>query len=113
MGDVLEQSIQTEIMSYLNTFSNIKVVKVITATVSGVSDLLVCYKGEFLAIEVKRPGITDPDPLQVEFLNDVIRAGGRAICTNNLAEVGILLTDKQYGTTLFEQKDKVKFKGVL
>lgn len=49
----------------------------------GVSDLLVCFYGRFLAIEVKRPSTAKRlTPLQKGFLSGVERAGGvTAICT--------------------------------
>jgi len=44
---------------------------------SGVSDLLVCYRGRYLAIEVKLPGGSyGATPSQVAFLEDVYQAGG-------------------------------------
>lgn len=41
----------------------------------GISDLLVCLDGRFIAIEVKRPG-HHPTPLQLDFIKQVQAAGG-------------------------------------
>lgn len=41
----------------------------------GVSDLLVCYKGYFIALELKTMGY-QPDPLQIRYLQEVRCAGG-------------------------------------
>ena len=41
----------------------------------GVSDLLVCYKGFFIALELKTMGY-QPDPLQIKYLQEVRCAGG-------------------------------------
>lgn len=46
---------------------------------SGIPDLLICVPphGAFLAIEVKRPGLS-ADPIQAVILTRIRRAGGRA-----------------------------------
>lgn len=41
----------------------------------GVSDLIICYKGRFIAIEVKIPG-NKPTPFQLAFIEQVKSAGG-------------------------------------
>lgn len=41
----------------------------------GVSDLLVCYNGYFIALELKTMGY-QPDPLQIRYLQQVRNAGG-------------------------------------
>ncbi len=52
----------------------------------GISDILACYKGYFLAIEVKSTG-AKPSPDQEDFLQRVIKAGGHAIWTDNFEKV--------------------------
>ena len=49
-------------------------------------DLLVCWRGQFIGIEVKRPGKT-PTPLQVETLDEVRAAGGIAFWVDNREDV--------------------------
>lgn len=49
-----EQLIQRKIIQYLESIDTY-VVKVITSTKAGVPDILACYKGMFIAIEVKTP----------------------------------------------------------
>ncbi len=48
-------------------------------------DLLGCYRGRALAIEVKRPG-KEPTPRQAEFLERWRRAGGIAFWATSKAE---------------------------
>nr|DAF84365.1 MAG TPA: Nuclease [Caudoviricetes sp.] len=48
----------------------------------GVSDLLICYKGIFIALELK-VGNYQPDPLQIVYLQKVRESGG----------IGLLLRD--------------------
>ena len=43
----------------------------------GISDVLGCWKGRYIAIELKMPGKV-PTRLQGLFLNDVYDSGGRA-----------------------------------
>lgn len=42
---------------------------------SGTSDRIICYRGHFAAIEVKRPG-KKPTALQEKRLKEVVAAGG-------------------------------------
>lgn len=49
-----EQDIQRKIIKYLES-QGAYVVKVISASKSGVPDILFCYEGVFCAIEVKTP----------------------------------------------------------
>ena len=73
----LESKIQKDIIKYLKTVPNLKYIKKDAGaySTSGISDLLICYRGQFIAIEVKRPG-EHPTPLQLKFLNDILMAGG-------------------------------------
>ncbi len=52
----------------------------------GISDLLVCGEGKFIAIEVKKPG-GRISPLQEQFLNDVRAAGGIAFVAYSIDDV--------------------------
>ena len=46
---------------------------------AGVPDLVCCYRGRFLAIEVKASGAKAPTPYQRRELAAIVQAGGRAI----------------------------------
>ena len=50
---MLESQIQTKIIAFLK--GKAYVVKTIATNKAGVPDLLVCYKGLFIGLEVKRP----------------------------------------------------------
>ena len=57
----------------------------------GVSDLLVCYKGFFIALELK-VGNYQSDPLQISYLQKVRNAGGFGlILRDNIHELMVLL----------------------
>jgi hypothetical protein len=55
-------------------------------TERGVSDLLCCYEGRFLAIEVKRPG-GRVSPEQERFLERVRAAGGIGLVIHSIDEL--------------------------
>ncbi len=59
---------------------------------AGVSDLLVCLKGHFVAIEVKAPGRLDgATPLQEKFIRDVVAAGGIGMVADDVEVVRVVL----------------------
>lgn len=62
------------------------------AASAGVSDILCCYRGRFVAIECKAPGKTgNVSELQAAFLAAVEAAGGVAIVADSLETVeGVL-----------------------
>ena len=58
----------------------------------GVSDLLVCYKGYFIALELK-VGNYQPDPLQISYLQKVREAGGFGLLLRDtIQELMVLLS---------------------
>ncbi|MEG2268023.1 MAG: hypothetical protein RSC68_27320 [Acinetobacter sp.] len=60
------------------------------ATKNGTSDLIVCYKGMFVAIETK-DDIGVPSANQLRFIDSVLKAGGSAAVVRTLAEAMELL----------------------
>ena len=52
----------------------------------GVSDILACYKGKFIAIEIKSEG-KKPTDWQLNFITRVNNAGGLAFWTDNIDQV--------------------------
>lgn len=56
----------------------------------GVPDLIVCYRGRFMALEVKRPG-GKPTPLQAETLGKINTAGGITAVVRSELEVAVML----------------------
>ena len=89
----MEKVVQYKIKSYLES-KGAYVVKVIQATKSGVPDLLVCYKGLFIGIEVKRPSTkNNVSKLQVHNLNLIRAAEGTAIVAWDVDMIKDLLED--------------------
>lgn len=72
-----EAYFQARVMKELRQLPNVTALKVIQATDSGVSDILCCVNGRFVAIELKADK-GKPTPLQLLFLSKVTKAGGIA-----------------------------------
>jgi len=88
-----ESALQNKVIKYLED-KGAYVVKVIAASKSGIPDLLVCYRGKFISIELKAPGkLEEVTPLQIYKRNLVIQSGGTAIIADNLETVKGLLND--------------------
>jgi len=82
-----EQDIQRKIIKYLEA-NGAYVVKVMSATKSGIPDILACIKGEFIAIEVKTPKtINNVSKLQKYNLAAIEVAGGKAIVAKSLEDI--------------------------
>ena len=89
----MEKVIQSKIKTYLES-KGAYVVKVIQATKSGVPDLLVCYKGLFIGIEVKKPSTkNNVSKLQQHNLNLIRIADGVGIVAWELDRVVELLKE--------------------
>lgn len=80
-----EQKLQAKI-NLLLARKGAYVVKVISASKAGVPDILACYKGVFLAIEVKT-GVYKVSALQEANLRLIADAGGLAICARSTDHV--------------------------
>lgn len=74
-----EQQIQKKIYDYL-VAEGCYVVKVISASKSGVPDLIGCYEGRFFAIEAKTPATrNNVSKLQEYNIDKIYEAGGQGI----------------------------------
>lgn len=84
-----EQVIQKKICDYLVSLGS-TIPMVYTAAgiyaKKGVSDILCCYKGRFLAIEVKRPG-EKPTPIQLLFIEGINKCGGIGFWATSVEDV--------------------------
>lgn len=88
-----EQQIQKKILDYLDSI-DCYAIKVINANKSGVPDILACYEGKFLAIEVKRPeSINTVTKLQEHNLSMVISKGGYSTVATSVADVKEFIQD--------------------
>ena len=86
-----EKNLQKRVMKYLKSIPDC-----FTTTITpgpygkrGISDLLICYKGRFIAIELKVKG-NKPTALQTAYLDNVEGAGGEAyvcFCLDEVKEI--------------------------
>jgi len=82
-----EQQIQSSIIKYLEKEGHY-VVKVMAASKAGVPDILVCFKGQFVGIEVKRPETRDnTSELQKWNLNRIVECGGSSMVACSVQDV--------------------------
>lgn len=73
-----ETKFKVKILARLKEIPGLWYTKVQMVSVRGVPDILICYKGQFIAMELK----TDSgklDPLQGHVLKNIAKAGGTAI----------------------------------
>jgi len=54
---------------------------------NGISDIIACKDGRYVAIEVKRDPSIKPSPLQAEWLKDKRAHGAIAFCVGSVVEV--------------------------
>lgn len=86
-----EQKIQSKILNTLKE-KGAYTVKVMAANRNGVPDILACYKGRFVAIEVKDK-YGRPTPLQVANIQQIRTAEGYAMVAWSVDEVLHLLQE--------------------
>lgn len=85
-----ENKIQAKIIKYLKA-KGAYVVKTMTTNRNGVPDILCCYKGRFIGIEVKDVGkISNASALQLHNMEEIIKAGGLSIVADSVKTVEIL-----------------------
>ena len=71
-----ESAFQKKVLKWLSTIDNCYVVKVVRANRSGVHDIILCYKGRFASIELKKE-TGKMSALQKIHAHEVRQAGGK------------------------------------
>lgn len=88
-----ESDLQRRILTYLRS-NDAWCTKVVTATTSGVPDILCCYKGFFIGIEVKAPGkLKNVTELQQAVLDSITESGGIALAVDSMVTIRDLLEE--------------------
>ena len=80
-----ESDIQSKVIKFIEAQGGY-VVKIVSASKAGKADLIVCHRGLFIAIEMKKPG-EDPEPLQIYNKKKVRKAGGVSIIARSVDDV--------------------------
>lgn len=83
-----ETKFKTKVLARLKEIPDLWYTKIQMVAIRGVPDILICYKGQFIAFELK----TDTgkiDPLQGHILKNIAKAGGVAIVVtpHNVKEI--------------------------
>jgi len=87
-----EAALQAHTLKHLNGLPHCWAVKFPGVLRRGVPDVLVCYRGQFLALEIKRPG-QSPTALQRAVIRQIRGAGGIADVVHALDEVRAILLE--------------------
>lgn len=85
-----EAEVLKQVKIFLKYLGNCVVVREANPVLAGTSDLLICYKGKFVAIELKSH-IGEPTMQQIGFIEQVKRSGGNAGVCRSLKDVWTLL----------------------
>lgn len=92
--NISESALRDKCSKYLKTVPDLWFFKVYGNGVQkgGVADFIICYKGKFIAIELKKPkdsyGITDRQRIE---LKKIKFAGGIAYAINSLDDLKLIL----------------------
>lgn len=91
-----ETKIQKKIIDYINTVGYC--VKIVSATKSGVPDILACVNGLFYAFEVKRSEHEEASELQKWNIDKIRDAGGIAYVVYSVEQVKEIIGWHRYHT---------------
>ena len=90
MATTPEGKVKAAVKAFLKTLANCWFYMPVSNGMGtmGIPDIIVCYKGIFLAIETKAPGkLANTTPLQKAQINGINQAGGYAIVVDDVARV--------------------------
>lgn len=86
-----ELALQGKIRKHLKTVPHCWNVKVKTADRQGIPDVLVCFRGYFIAFEVKRTSKDQATKIQQYELDKIEQAQGFAFVVSSVAEVKVII----------------------
>lgn len=81
-----EKSLQRSVRAFLKTQPGWWI-KTSDRFIAGYPDIIGCFFGNFIAIELKRPGSKGPTPLQQHNMELIKKSGGKAVWVTSLKEV--------------------------
>lgn len=90
-----EAQLLKDALTFLSTLKQTKVIRINDSCHRGYADLLLCYHGQFVAIELKDK-IGKPSPHQLLFLDNIIKAQGIGGIAHNLSEIKTILSIALY-----------------
>jgi hypothetical protein len=96
---MLERDLTTTILRYLRTLPQCFCWKEHGGAygTAGIPDIIVCFRGQFVALEVKQPG-GKPTPLQTATIAKIKAAGGAAAVVTSVAEAKAIIEELEAQT---------------
>ena len=91
---MLESQAQSKILKWLQSVPGLFVFKTISCNKRGIPDIIVCYRGQFIAFEVKRNSKCKASTLQLFQMKQIELAGGKSYIVSSLDEVKNILLSK-------------------
>lgn len=91
--NISESEIQKSILDYLSTVPDLFCFKSITSNKRGIPDIIICYKGRFIALEVKSP-TGQVAEIQKLRISEIQNSKGRALVVRNLQQVKDLISEE-------------------
>lgn len=88
----LESKTQRQIIEYLDTIPNLYFFKVLTANMRGVPDIIACYKGRFIGLEVKS-SLNKATAIQCWNIGEILGAGGIGKIVRSVDDVKRILDE--------------------
>lgn len=88
---MLESTLQAKILKFLALQDDLFCFKAITTNKRGVPDIICCYKGKFIAFEVKRDTKCKASNLQDFQMWQIKNSGGSAFVVSSVEEVDSIL----------------------
>lgn len=95
-----ESALLADVIEFIEMTPHAKVIRQNASVRSGISDLLICYYGQFIAVELK-DCTGEPSAPQENFIHDIQGADGIAGVARNVKEVYRLMIaayDRQRGS---------------
>ena len=93
-----EADLQAYVLQRLRRLPGVRAFKTIRCNEAGVSDIILCVRGMYAAVELKKNPKEKPTELQKLFIESVREAGGRAIVAYSWEQIVRLLADMGYDT---------------
>lgn len=79
MAQKAETKFKVKIRPKLDALPNCWLVKTQQLAQHGIPDFLLCIRGKFIALELKKDAKEEPKPLQIHNIEEIMRAKGLAL----------------------------------
>lgn len=101
----LEEDLREEVLSYLKK-NRIFHFRIETPSLSNYPDLILCFRGQFVAVELKRSENTKARLGQLKILEEINKAEGFGVVIGSLAQLEKLLKKIECYVDYFGEEDE-------